>query len=72
MEQFLAAVLARAACLLAGALIVRLTLAFLATLYPARPSGPRSNGPAWRRPGMRRQCPGPASRAGAGAYGDGG
>jgi hypothetical protein len=37
MEEFLAAVLARAACLLAGAQIVPLIRAFLATLSPARP-----------------------------------
>ena len=37
MEEFLAAVLARAACLLAGALTVRLTRAFLAMPTPARP-----------------------------------
>jgi hypothetical protein len=37
MEEFLAAVLARAACLLAEAMIVRLTHAFLATPSPARP-----------------------------------
>jgi hypothetical protein len=35
MEQFLAAVLARAACLVAGALIVRLSRAFLAMPGPA-------------------------------------
>jgi len=72
MEQFLAAVLARAACLVAGALIVRLSRAFLAMPGPARPSGPRGTRLAWRRAGMRRQCPGPAGRAGAGAYGDDG
>jgi hypothetical protein len=37
MEEFLAAVLARAACLLAGALIGRLIRAFLAMPSPARP-----------------------------------
>ena len=37
MEEFLAAILARAACLLAGALIVRPTRAFLAAPSPARP-----------------------------------
>ena len=42
MEEFLAAVLARAACLLAGALMVRLIRAFLAMPSPARPQGPRS------------------------------
>jgi hypothetical protein len=42
MEQSLAVVLARASCLLAGAPIVRLTRAFLATPSPARPSGPRT------------------------------
>jgi hypothetical protein len=34
MEEFLAAVLARAACLLVGALIMCLTRAFAATLSP--------------------------------------
>jgi hypothetical protein len=29
-------------------------------------------GLAWRRAGVRRQCPGPAGRAGAGACDDGG
>jgi hypothetical protein len=37
MEEFLAAVLARAASLLAGALIGRLIRAFLAMPSPARP-----------------------------------
>ena len=37
MEEFLAAVLSRAACLLAGALIMCLTRAFPATLSPDRP-----------------------------------
>ena len=41
MEEFLAAVLARAASLLAGALIGRLIRAFLAMPSPARPQGPR-------------------------------
>jgi len=72
MERFLAAVLARAGCLVAGALIVRLSRAFLAMPSPVRPSGPRGTRLAWRRAGMRRQSPGPAGRAGAGAYGDDG
>jgi hypothetical protein len=42
MGEFLAAVLARAARLLAGALMVRLIRAFLALPGPARPQGPRS------------------------------
>ncbi len=37
MEEFLAAVLARAACLPAGALMVRLIRALLAMPSPARP-----------------------------------
>ena len=41
MEEFLAAVLARAACLLAGALMARLIRAFLAIPSPARPQGLR-------------------------------
>ena len=42
MEQFLAVVPARAACLLAVALVVLLTRACLATHSPARPLGPPS------------------------------
>jgi hypothetical protein len=37
MEEFLAAVLARTACLLAEAMVVRLTHAFLTTPSPTRP-----------------------------------
>ena len=39
MEEFLAAVLARAVCLLAEAVIMRLIRAFLAVSRPARPQG---------------------------------
>jgi hypothetical protein len=72
MEQFLAAVLARAACMVAGALVVRLTRAFPAAPSPARPSGPCSTRLAWHRGGMRQQCSGPAGKARAGAYDDDG
>ena len=41
MEEFLAAVLAGAACLLARALMVRLIRALPAMPSPARPQGPR-------------------------------
>jgi hypothetical protein len=72
MKRFPAAVLASAACLMAEALIVRLIRAFLAAPSLARPSGPRSTRLAWHRAGMRRPCPGPAGKAGAGAEGDDG
>jgi hypothetical protein len=41
MEEFLAAVRARVACLLDGALMVRLIRAFLVMPSPARPQSPR-------------------------------
>jgi hypothetical protein len=56
MEEFLAAALARAACFLAGALMVRLIRALLAMPSPARPQGPRRTG--W--PGAGHACGGSA------------
>ena len=51
MEEFLAAALARAACLLAGALMVRLIRAFLAmpSLGPAIGPAPHPAGPVQGR-----------------------
>jgi hypothetical protein len=66
MEQFLAAVLARAAHLLAGAP----TLSFLAPPSAARPSGPRSILMAWRRCKHAAAMHQLAGKAGTGAYDD--
>ena len=70
MEEFLAAVPARAACLLAGTLMMRLIRAFLAMPSPAIGPAPHPAGPVQGR--HEAAAPGPADRAGAGAYGDDG
>lgn len=65
MEEFLAAVLARAACLLVGALIMCLTRAFAATLSPG-PAVVSAQHPAGLAQGRH-----PAAMPGAGRQGRG-